>query len=219
VPGLSRHASLAGLLVVGCVALAAGYYFARGPAPSGPAPSGPPAASDGAGTEVPEVRPLFELADQDGVRRSIAEWDGRALMINFWATWCPPCRREIPLLNELQARYAPRGFQVVGIAVDFREDVLAYMRETPIDYPVLIGEQDALDAARAFGMETMGFPFTVFTDSRGRIVTVHLGELHPPQADVILAAVEDVEAGRLDVESARTRIRALIPSGTDVKQK
>jgi thiol-disulfide isomerase/thioredoxin len=210
---MSRPASLAGLVVVACAALAAGYFFARERTP----PAEPPAA-EAPRSAVPDVRPVFELDDQDGVRRSITEWDGRALMINFWATWCPPCRREIPLLNELQARYAPRGFQVVGIAVDFREDVLAYMRDTPIDYPVLIGEQEGLDAAQAFGMETMGFPFTVFTDSRGRIVTVHLGELHPPQAEVILAAVADVDAGRLDLEAARERIRADLPSGAGAKK-
>jgi len=212
VPGVSRPASLAGLVLVACAALAAGYYLARDKSP----PSQPPADSEPQAV-VPELRPVFELDDTDGVRRSITEWDGKALMINFWATWCPPCRREIPLLNELRARYAPRGFEVIGVAVDFREDVLAYMRDTPIDYPVLIGEQDGLDAARAFGMETMGFPFTVFTDSRGRIVTVHLGELHAPQADVILAAVQDVEAGKLDVEAARARIRAEIPSWIDAK--
>lgn len=205
---MSRPASLAGLVLVACAALAAGYYLARGKNPSAPPPAdGPPPSV------VPEVRPVFELADADGVRRSITEWDGKPLMINFWATWCPPCRREIPLLNELQARYGPLGYEVIGVAVDFRDDVLAYMRETPIDYPVLIGEQDGLDAARAFGMEAMGFPFTVFTDSRGGIVTVHLGELHAPQAEVILAAVGDVEAGRLDLEAARARIRAEIPPG------
>ena len=211
---MSRPASLAGLVVVACAALAAGYYFARGQSPSNPAP-----ATEAPRPVVPDVRPVFELADQDGVRRSITEWDGRALMINFWATWCPPCRREIPLLNELRARYAPRGFEVIGVAVDFRDDVLAYMRDTPIDYPVLIGEQDGLDAARSFGMETMGFPFTVFTDTQGRIVTIHRGELHPPQADVILAAVEDVDAGRLDLDAARERIRSEIPSGTEAKKK
>ena len=211
---MSRPASLAGLVVVACVALAAGYYFARGQSPGGPA-----TAPEAARPAVPDVRPVFELADQDGVRRSITEWDGRALMINFWATWCPPCRREIPLLNDLRARYAPRGFEVIGVAVDFRDDVLAYMRDTPIDYPVLIGEQDGLDAARSFGMETMGFPFTVFTDTQGRIVTIHLGELHPPQADVILAAVEDVNAGRLDLDAAQERIRAEIPSGAEAKKK
>lgn len=211
--GLSRPVRLAGLAAIALAALGAGYYFGRGqPAPE---PEAPPARAT---SQVPEVRPVFTLADADGRPRSITEWDGKALMINFWATWCPPCRREIPLLNALRAEYLPRGFEIVGVAVDFRDDVVAYMNDTPIDYPVLIGEQDGLDAARAFGMETMGFPFTIFTDAGGRIVTVHVGELHRPEAELILSAVEDLQAGRTDLETARTRIRSGMASiGTEAK--
>ncbi|MBS1200796.1 MAG: hypothetical protein H6R27_1474 [Proteobacteria bacterium] len=198
---MNRPAALAGLAAIALTALAAGYYFGRG----APAPEVRPARP---ASQVPGLRPVFTLADATGTPRSITEWDGRALVINFWATWCPPCRREIPLLNALQAEYAPRGFEVIGVAVDFRDDVVAYMQDTPIGYPVLIGEQDGLDAARAFGMETAGFPFTIFTDRAGRIVTVHVGELHRPEATLILSAVEDVSAGRLDMEAARARIRA-----------
>jgi len=202
---MNRPAALAGLAAIALTALAAGYYFGRG----APAPEVRPARP---ASQVPGLRPVFTLADATGTPRSITEWDGRALVINFWATWCPPCRREIPLLNALQAEYAPRGFEVIGVAVDFRDDVVAYMQDTPIGYPVLIGEQDGLDAARAFGMETAGFPFTIFTDRAGRIVTVHVGELHRPEAALILSAVEDVSAGRLDMEAARARIRAGIAS-------
>jgi len=198
---MNRPAALAGLAAIALTALAAGYYFGRG----APAPEVRPARP---ASQVPGLRPVFTLADATGTPRSITEWDGRALVINFWATWCPPCRREIPLLNALQAEYAPRGFEVIGVAVDFRDDVVAYMQDTPIGYPVLIGEQDGLDAARAFGMEAAGFPFTIFTDRGGRIVTVHVGELHRPEATLILSAVEDVSAGRLDMEAARARIRA-----------
>lgn len=201
--GLSRPAQVAALVAIALAALGAGYYFGRNPpAPEPAAPPGP------AASQVPEVRPVFTLADADGRPRSITEWDGKALMINFWATWCPPCRREIPLLNALRAEFLPRGFEIVGVAVDFRDDVVAYMNDTPIDYPVLIGEQDGLDAARAFGMETVGFPFTIFTDAGGRIVTVHVGELHRPEAELILSAVEELQAGRIDIETARARIRS-----------
>lgn len=191
---------IAGLAAVAGAAFGASYYLSQGGRePQGPSPVVRPV--------VPDVRPLFALADTAGVTRSIAEWDGRALVINFWATWCPPCRREIPLLNSLRAEYAPRGFEVIGVAVDFRDDVLRYMATTPIDYPVLIGEQDGLEAVRAFGLGTLGFPFTVFTDMRGRIITIHVGELHAAEAAIILAAVTDVVAGRVTIEAARTLIR------------
>ena len=83
----------------------------------------------------------------------------------------------------------PRGFQVVGVAVDIREDVVKFAQEIGIDYPVLIGEQDGLDAVNTFGQGSLGFPFTVFTDNQGRIVLFHLGEIHREQADVLLGAV------------------------------
>ena len=111
------------------------------------------------------------------------------MIVNFWATWCGPCRREIPLLKELQKSNAAAGFQVVGVAVDFREDVLKYADEIGIDYPILIGEQDGLDAVSSFGLGSLGFPFTVFTDNQSRIVLTHVGELTREQSAVMLDAV------------------------------
>ncbi len=160
---------------------------------------------------IPDQRPDISLADREGRMRALSEWNGKPAIINFWATWCAPCRREIPMLNALAGDPAYAEFELIGIAIDFREDVLRYLTSTPIDYTVLIGEQDGLEAARAFGMESIGLPFTVFTDKRDRIVTVHIGELHRPQADVILSAVRAVDAGRIDLKSAQGRIRAEMP--------
>ena len=199
---MSRLAGIGLLVVIAAAATSIGYYLSRDRAAT------EATTRSARASQVPELRPLFSLQDAQGRSREIAEWDGRPLAINFWATWCAPCRREIPLLNRLRAERAASGLEVIGIAVDFRDDVIAYMRDTPIDYPVLIGEQEGLDVARAFGMETIGFPSTVFTDRKGRIVTVHVGELHAPEAEVILSAVEDVDSGRVDIESARAAIRS-----------
>jgi thiol-disulfide isomerase/thioredoxin len=199
-----RPVAIAGLAAVAAVAGIAGYLLSQ--ESREPAAIAPPATT----RQVPAELPDFTLADAAGEPRSIRDWSGKALIINFWATWCPPCRRELPLLNSLHASHADEGFQVIGVAVDFREDVLAFMEETPIDYPMLIGEQDGLDAARAFGMGNLGFPFTVFTDRQGRVVTVHVGELHAPQAEAILSAIVEVDAGRVSLEAARSEIeRAL----------
>jgi thiol-disulfide isomerase/thioredoxin len=100
--------------------------------------------------------------------RSLKEWSGRPLMVNFWATWCGPCRKEIPLLNQIRKQHASQRLEIVGIAVDFREDVLQYTKETRIDYPILIGE-DGFAAMKAFGMENAGIPFTFFADSKQRM--------------------------------------------------
>ena len=160
---------------------------------------------------IPERRPDIALADRDGKLRRLSEWDGRPQVINFWATWCAPCRRELPMLNELARDPALSEFAVIGIAIDFREDVLAFLAETPVEYPVLIGEQDGLDAARAFGVESLGLPFTAFVDRAGRIVTLHVGELHRPQADVILSTVKALDAGQIELPAAREQIRQKVP--------
>ncbi len=207
---MRRHARLA---IVAAIALAAGigaFFVSRGllePEPPPPEPIRP--------AVIPEVRPDVTLADRDGKPRSLSEWDGKPLVINFWATWCAPCRREIPMLNTLAAEQAAYGVEVIGIAIDFREDVLKYLEKMPIDYTVLIGEQDGMAAARAFGMESIGLPFTAFTDRQGRIVTIHVGELHLPQAQVILAAVRDVDAGKIDMAAARARIRDEVEAHSD----
>jgi thiol-disulfide isomerase/thioredoxin len=157
---------------------------------------------------IPEFRPDIALADRDGKLRRLSEWDGKPLVINFWATWCAPCRREIPMLNALARDPERAEFEVIGIAVDFREDVLRYLEETPIAYDVLIGEQDGLDAAKAFGVESVMLPFTAFTDRTGRIATIHMGELRRSEADVILSAVAAVDAGLIEMKAARDQIRA-----------
>jgi thiol-disulfide isomerase/thioredoxin len=213
-----NHRLLVALVVLAGVAGAAGYYF--GVKPRAPVTTTidaypeDPEAAEPATTEPPRgelaaVIPEFKLADQDGQMRSLRDdWPGKALIINFWATWCAPCRREIPLLKQLAADHAADNFQVVGIAVDFRDKVLAYSKEMQIDYPMLIGEQEALDAAAAFGVDAIGLPFTLFTDTGGRVIVLHMGELTAAEADLILAAVRDVNAGLSDPAQARASIES-----------
>ena len=95
------------------------------------------------------------------------------------------------------------GVSVVGIAVDHRDKVLEFADRFKIGYPLLIGEQDALDAAAALGVETPVFPFTVFTDRRGEVVALFIGELHKPQAELILAEVENLNKGLVQLAAAR----------------
>ncbi|HJS21695.1 MAG TPA: TlpA disulfide reductase family protein [Steroidobacteraceae bacterium] len=201
------------LAVVGAGALGYNFYrWLHRPAPPAAVEAPPaPAASkpvepESTAPTIPTMRPVFSLEDRTGRKRSITEWDGKSLVINFWATWCAPCRREIPFLRKLNAARAAQNIEVLGIAVDFRENVLEYLKEVEIDYPLLIGEQDGLDAAAAFGLGAMGFPFTVFTDNQGRIVTAYLGELHQAQADLILDVVVAVNAGTLTLEEGQARI-------------
>lgn len=156
---------------------------------------------------IPERLPDFTLADPSGIETSIHHWDGRALIVNFWATWCEPCRREIPLLESLASRWSARGMTVVGVAVDERPQVVAFARSLKIDYPLLVGEEDALAVAAKLGFDSPGFPFTVFTDRRGEVVALYLGELHAAQAELILGEVQAVDEQQVPLEEARRTIR------------
>jgi thiol-disulfide isomerase/thioredoxin len=121
--------------------------------------------------KIPEQLPEVSMPDTAGATHKLSEWKGRPLMVNFWATWCDPCRREIPLLKSLRRERSGESLEIVGIAVDFRDAVVQYAKSIGIDYPVLIGEKEGLAAIDALGMETV-FPFTVFADKEGRILTV-----------------------------------------------
>lgn len=156
--------------------------------------------------KIPDRLPRFSLADSTGKSTAITSFGDKSLIINFWATWCAPCRSEIPLLQALDAEWAGRRVEVVGIAVDHRDKVLEFAQRFKIGYPLLIGEQDALDAAAAFGVGSPVFPFTVFTDRRGAVVALFIGELHRPQAELILSQVQALNEDRIDLAAARRAI-------------
>jgi thiol-disulfide isomerase/thioredoxin len=189
----------------------AGYRLTReAPAPVAAAPA--PEASSGkaelpgpSAQVVPQTLPDVEIPDRTGKVRKLSEWQGRPLVVNFWATWCAPCRKEIPLLEQIRAQRAADGLEVIGIAVDTTEDVLRFADEIGIDYPVLIADENGFEVTQAFGV-VMAFPVSVFADKQSRIVAVKVGELHADEAALILDRVRDVDAKKLDLAAAREQI-------------
>jgi thiol-disulfide isomerase/thioredoxin len=164
------------------------------------------AAEEEAERPLATVLPEFTLKNRDGQMQSIKSWPGKSLIINFWATWCGPCRREIPLLMKIHEQRAKDGFVVVGVAIDFHDEVVKYADEMKINYPLLSGEQDGMAAADAFGVNSLGLPFTIFTANDGRIVTLHMGEIHEPQLKIVLDGVGRVNSGELTPDAARAAI-------------
>lgn len=154
---------------------------------------------------IPDTLPDIAFTDRLGAIRHLSDWNGRPLLVNFWATWCGPCQDEIPLLEQLARERDQQGLQVIGVAVDSRAAVLAYARRAAIQYPLLIGEQPGLRAVRALGMDEV-LPFSVFVDARGRIVTLKVGALRADQATLILDRLEDLDQGRVDLDTARREI-------------
>ena len=174
---------------------------------SGSTASATTASNEGApaAQPIPDTLPDIAFADRQGGVRRLSDWKGRPLLVNFWAPWCEPCREEIPLLERLSRQRAADGLQVIGVAVDSRAAVLRYASHAAIRYPLLIGERPGLEAVRALGMEAV-FPFSVFVDARGRIVTLKIGKLRPDQAALILDRVDDLDQGRIDLATARREI-------------
>lgn len=154
---------------------------------------------------IPEDLPTIALPGLDGTPRSLADFRGKLLLVNFWATWCEPCRREIPLLQGLRRERAKDGLEIVGIALDHRRDVEKYVQEHGMRYPVLVGEKGGLEAVNALGMDTV-LPFSVFADRRGQIITLKIGELHADEAALILDRMTDLDHGRLTLTAAREQI-------------
>jgi thiol-disulfide isomerase/thioredoxin len=113
--------------------------------------------------------------DLSGRFRRLSEWQGRVLLCNFWATWCAPCREELPLLNAAQQQHAANGLQVVGIAIDTAPNIREYLKVVKIDFPVLVGEARALELMRSLGNNSGGLPYSVGLDRRGTLRNRKLG--------------------------------------------
>ncbi len=151
----------------------------------------------------------FALPDLDGNMRQLSEWNGKGRLVNFWATWCAPCRREIPLLKKTQEAHGADGIQVIGIAVDFPDQVAAYAEEAQFNYPILVGQEDAMAAAEASGIDFIGMPFTMVLAPDGELLTTHTGEIVEAHIESILAVFQDLKSGEIDIEGARAALETI----------
>jgi peroxiredoxin len=149
-------------VVVGLVAVLAMYYFVSRTDSKAKGPVRPASAA----LAKEEAAPGFALVDLNGQSVSLMDFRGKVVVLDFWATWCPPCRREIPDFVGLQTAYGPQGLQIVGIALDEPEKVMTFARENGMNYPVLIGSDDVV--AKYGGIE--GIPTTFIIDRSGKIV-------------------------------------------------
>ena len=115
--------------------------------------------------------------DLEGRERRLLDWRGRVVITNFWATWCAPCREEVPLLVSAKRKWGAKGFEIVGIGIDSADKIREFAKTYQINYPVLIADGSALQLIRKLGNRAGGLPFTVVLDRTGALVDQHLGAL------------------------------------------
>jgi len=196
------------VFAMGFIALMAGALFYAARLPVREPASGPPAAAAAQDPSVPgTVHPAFSLPGIDGKSHDFSEWAGKNRLLNFWATWCAPCRREIPLLKTFQTEQGATGIQVIGIAVDFPDDVAKYAQNAAFNYPVLVGQDDVMNLVESWGIDFVGLPFTMVVSADGELLDTHFGELHRDQLDAIAAVLGRLERGELDADGARKALQ------------
>lgn len=127
--------------------------------------------------DVLDRLPEFRLPDLNGEEVTSNRWAGKVLVLNFWATWCPPCLRELPLFDEMQQTHSGDALQFVGIALDNKEDVEEFLAGHPVGIPILLGDTESIEISRRLGNRLQGLPFTAIFDHEGRLVYGRTGEM------------------------------------------
>jgi len=167
------------LLIMLVALIGAGAGFLIGQRVQGPSPwrTAPGADVPAPMRELPPLR----LPQVDGTPRSLAEFRGRPLLINYWATWCPPCIKEMPVLDAFATEQGAKGVAVVGIALDEPDAVRQFLQRVPVAYPNLIEAPGAGDSSVALGNSRNVLPFSVLADAQGRVLAVRAGSFDAAQ--------------------------------------
>ncbi|MHB9119253.1 MAG: TlpA family protein disulfide reductase [Burkholderiales bacterium] len=146
-------------------------------------PAAPVAAS--AKPAIPDIF-AASFPDLDGKMQPMRQWQGKVVVLNFWASWCPPCRQEIPGFIALQDKYRERGLAFIGLAIDQKQNAQAFADEIGINYPVLLGDTRGVDLSSALGNRLGGLPFTVVFDRQGQVAATELGGVTPAALEKIV---------------------------------
>jgi peroxiredoxin len=129
------------------------------------------------------------MKDSAGKQRKMSEWQGKVLVLNFWATWCPPCVSEMPELVALQNDFGSKNVQVVGIGIDSPSNIREFAEKHQITYPLLLGGLEGSELSKQFGNESGGLPFTLLIGADGSVRKSYMGRLDMQQVRTDLSSL------------------------------
>lgn len=176
------------LVALAMLAGSAGYITHRGLAkPPAPAPLVTATRNEAPASPVSAENALdWTFESLAGPPRALREWADDVLVVNFWATWCPPCLREIPAFVALQQQYGEQGLQFVGVALDEAAAVQDFVADNEVNYPVLVGDQAVVRFMQQLGNDIGALPYTAVLSRHGEIRYTHQGEWDPDEAEALL---------------------------------
>jgi thiol-disulfide isomerase/thioredoxin len=148
-----------------------------------------PRQAGGPERTVSEDLYALSLPDLQGKPQTVGQWRGKVLVLNFWATWCAPCREEIPIFVKMQEKYGAKGLQFVGISIDSVDKTSQFSTNFSINYPNLIGTIDTIEISRKAGNKQRVLPYTIILDRKGEIVATELGGLTEEKLEFIVKSL------------------------------
>ena len=177
---MNRHLSVG--LVAALLSLSAGYFIGQ---------QGQSETDSVLSRTADASARLMELTlpDAAGAPHALGRWKGKVIVLNFWATWCPPCREEMPEFSRLQGKYAGSGVQFVGISLDSATNVQLFVDKSPVSYPLLIALEEGVELSRLFGNSSAGLPYTVLLDREGKVRFTRLGRVFEHELDALLQKI------------------------------